>query len=263
MRILLNIILALCLCHSCLGQTPVQLAPPLLKYSSVFFKQAAIVELKFAQQGTQIYYTLNGQAPTEKDKIYKGPIQIKKSLTKLQAITTGSAFLPSEIVSATFVKDGLAIKSEQHSTPNEKYQGNGANTLFDNEGGFANMKSTTWIGYQQDTVEITVEMKTSQQLHSVLIDFLQDYKNWVFPPQIISVDYFNQSSQTFELFSEKSFELNKSNSAPECRPILLTAENKIVTDKLKIKLYGFTSLPDWLAGKRRHGWIFVDEIKVY
>ena len=263
MRTLLNIMLALSLCLHCLGQTPVQLAPPLLKSSSVFFKQAAIVELKFAQQGTHIYYTLNGQAPTEKDNIYKKPIQIKKSLTTLRAITAGAAFSPSEIVSVTFVKDGLEIKSEQHSNPNEKYQGNGVNTLFDNEGGVANMKSTNWIGYQQDTVEIMVEMKTSQPLHSVLIDFLQDYKSWVFPPQIISVEYFNQSNQTFELFSEKKFEFNKSNNAPECRPILLTAENKIVTDQLKIKLYGFTSLPDWLAGKRRHGWIFVDEIKVY
>ena len=263
MRTLVNIFLALALCQNCLGQTPVQLAPPLLKSSAVFFKQAATVELKFAEPGTHIYYTLNGQPPTEKDIIYKRPIKIKKSLTTFQAISAGAGFLPSEIVSVCFVKDGLKIQSEQHSNPNEKYQGNGSYTLFDNEGGVANMKSTNWLGYQQDTVEITVEMKTSQQLHSVLIDFLQDYKNWVFLPQIIHVDYFNQSSQTFELFYEKKIELTKTNSGPECKPILLTAENKIVADKLKIKLYGFTSLPDWLLGKRRHGWIFVDEIKVY
>ncbi len=263
MRTLVNIFLALALCQNCLGQTPVQLAPPLLKSSAVFFKQAAMVELKFAEPGTHIYYTLNGQPPTENDKIYKRPIKIKKSLTTLQAITAGAGFLPSEIVSVSFVKDGLEIQSEQHSNPNEKYQGNGSNTLFDNEGGVASMKSTNWIGYQQDTVEITVGMKTFQQLNSVLINFLQDYKSWVFPPQIISVEYYNQSNQTFEFFSEKKIELNKSNSAPECRPMLLTTENKIATDRLKIKLYGFTSLPDWLAGKRRHGWIFVDEIKVY
>ena len=263
MRTLIKIFIALGLCHNCLGQTTVQLAPPMLKYPSVFFTNAAIVEMKFAQIGTHIYYTLNGQQPTVKDKIYKIPLKINQSVTTLKAITAGKGFLASEIVSATFVKDGLEIKTEQHSIPNEKYKGNGANTLFDNEGGVANMKSTNWIGYQEDSVEITVEMKTSQQLHSVLLDFLEDYKSWIFLPQSISVDYFNQSSQGFEKFSEKFFELDKRASGPDCRPILLTAEKSIVTDKLKIKLYGISSLPDWLPGKRKHGWIFLDEIKVY
>ena len=231
MRTLVNIFLALALCQNCLGQTPVQLAPPMLKYPSVFFTNAAMVEMKFAQKGANIYYTLNGQQPTVKDKIYKRPLKINKSFTTLKAITGGTAFLASEIVSATFVKDGLEIKTEQHSTPNEKYKGNGPNTLFDNEGGVANMKSTNWIGYQQDSVEITVEMKTSQQLHSVLLDFLEDYKSWIFLPQSISVDYFNQSSLGFEKFSEKFFELDKRASGPDCRPILLTAEKSIVTDK--------------------------------
>ena len=33
--------------------------------------------------------------------------------------------------------------------------------------------------------------------------------------------------------------------------------------KLKIKPYGIKDLPDWLLGKRRHGLILFDEIKVY
>ena len=97
----------------------------------------------------------------------------------------------------------------------------------------------------------------------ITIDFLQDYKNWVFLPQLISVDYLNGDTKQFESFVESSFELNKSIVAPECRPIMLTAGNKIVTNQLKIKLYGIKNLPDWLPGKRRHGWIFLDEIKVY
>jgi hypothetical protein len=263
MRTLFNIFIALVSCQICLGQKSVQLAPALLKYSSVFFKDAAKVEMKFAQEGANIYYTLDGQLPTEKSTIYKKPIRINKNLTTLQVMTSGPSFLPSEIISTTFIKDGLPIQSEQHSAPNEKYKGNGPNTLFDNEGGLLNMKSPTWIGYQQDTIEILVELKSAKKVQSVLIDFLQDYKNWVFLPQLIRVDYLNADTKQFESFVESSFELNKSIVAPECRPIMLTAGNKIVTNQLKIKLYGIKNLPDWLPGKRRHGWIFLDEIKVY
>ena len=263
MRKLFYLLIFLVLSQICIGQISVQLAPALLKYHSVFFKDAAKVEMKFTQEGADIYYTLDGQLPTEKSIIYKKPIKIKKNLTTLQVITSGPNFIPSEIISTTFIKDGLPIQSEQHSAPNEKYQGNGPLTLFDNEGGILNMKSPTWIGYQQDTIEILVELKSSKKVHSVLIDFLQDYKNWVFLPQLISVDYFNADTKKFEPFVENSFELNKTMSAPECRPIMLTAGSNIVTNQLKIKLYGIKKLPDWLPGKRRHGWILFDEIKVY
>jgi hypothetical protein len=263
MHKLFNLFVALALCQICLGQTSVQLAPALLKYYSVFFKDAAKVEMKFAQEGANIFYTLDGQLPTEKSTIYKKTIKINKNLTTLQVITSGPSFIPSDIISTTFIKDGLPIQSEQHSAPNEKYQGNGPLTLFDNEGGILNMKSPTWIGYQQDTIEIIIELKAARKVQSVLIDFLQDYKNWVFLPQLISIDYFNADTQKFEWAVEKNFELNKTMTAPECRPILLTATSKIVTNQLKIKLYGIKNLPDWLPGKRRHGWILFDEIKVY
>ena len=263
MRTLLIIFIALVSCQICLGQKSVQLAPALLKYSSVFFKDAAKVEIKFAQEGANIYYTLDRQLPTEKSTTYKKPIKINKNLTTLQVITSGPTFFPSEIISTTFIKDGLPILSEQHSAPNEKYQGNGPLTLFDNEGGILNMKSPSWIGYQQDTIEILVELKSSKKVNSVLIDFLQDYKNWDFLPQLIRVDYFNADTKKFESLVENSFELNKTISAPECKPIMLTALSNIVTNQLKIKLYGIKNLPDWLPGKRRHGWIFIDEIKVY
>jgi len=90
---------------NCNGQQLVQLAPPLMKYNSVFFKNEKNVELKFAQPGTQIHYTLNNQPPAEQDKIYTAPIHIKETITTVKAIATDNNFLTSEIVSATFIKD--------------------------------------------------------------------------------------------------------------------------------------------------------------
>ena len=94
----------------CKAQSSVQLAPPLMKYYSVFFKDASIVELKFAQPGTQIHYTLNNQQPTEQDQVYSKPIRVKKSFTTVKAMAAGEGFLNSETVSATFIKDGIKIK---------------------------------------------------------------------------------------------------------------------------------------------------------
>ncbi len=247
----------------CKGQTPVKLAPPLLKYQSVFFKNRASVELKFAQQGTQIYYTLNNRTPTIKDKVYRKPIQIKKSFTTLKAMTTGEEFTSSEIVAATFIKDGINVRSIQQMPANERFQGNGPNTLIDNEGGLPAIGSKTWLGYQQDSVEINVVLEGKQKLTTILINCLQDHGSWVFLPEQVLVYQSGGNTQSFQLAGERLDAVNENISVASCVPVQVLLSKKITTDKIKIVIRGIKSLPEWHPGKGRPGWLFIDEIKLY
>ena len=247
----------------CKGQSPVQLAPPLLKYHSKFFKNKVTVEIKFAQPGTQIHYTLNHQQSTEQDKIYTKPIQIKKSFTTIKAMVTGEGFLSSETVSATFIKDGLKTKSVQQTPSSEKFPGNGPNTLIDNEGGITDMSSKTWMGYQQDSVEINIAFEKKQKLSSVLINCLQNQESWIFLPAQISVFYFDESKQLFKLLGEQLLVTNEKIAAASCEPIIIAAARKVKAQKIKIILKAIKTLPEWHAGKGQAGWILVDEIKLY
>ena len=255
--------LAFCIYTNCNAQSLVQLAPPFLQYHSVFFKNETHVELKFAQNGTKIHYTLNNQPPTEQDKIYTRPIPVKETITTVKAIATGSNFLASEIASATFIKDGLKIKSVQQTTANERFQGTGTNTLIDNEGGIKDLNSKTWLGYRQDTVEINVLMDGKPKISSVLLHCLQDHGGWVFLPKQIKVFYFDDSKGSFELMAEQSFPANKIVSGASCQPIVMASSKKITAEKIKIILTGIKSLPEDHPGKGQHGWIFIDEIKLY
>lgn len=247
----------------CKGQMPEQLAPPLLKYKSVYFKKSANVELKFAQQGTQIYYTLNDQTPTVKDKLYRKPIQISKSFTTLKAMVAGEGFIPSEIVTATFIKDGLSIQSILQTPASERFQGSGPNTLIDNEGGLPAIGSKSWLGYQHDSVEIKVVMEGKQKLTSVLINCLQDHGSWVFLPEQIRVYQFDESKQLFELVGERLGHVNGNIPGAFCVPIQITLLKKITTSKIKIVIRGIKSLPEWHPGKGQQGWLFIDEVKLY
>ena len=242
---------------------PVQLAPPLFKYQSVFFKDAATVELQFAQQGTQIYYTLNNQQPTEKDKIYTKPIQLKNSITTVKAITSGAGFLSSEVVSATFIKDGLTIKSVQQTTANERYPGKAANALVDNEGGLTDLNAKTWLGYQQDSVEINVQTERKQKLSSVLIHCLQDHSSWIFLPGQIKVFYFDEAKQSFLLITTQSYPAKEIIQGASCEIIMISLPKKLIADKIKIVLKRIQTLPEGHPGKGKPGWLFIDEIKLY
>ncbi len=247
----------------CKAQVPAQLAPPLLKYQSVFFKNSASVELKFAQQGAQIYYTVNNNPPTQNDKLYSKPVQIKKSFTTLKAITAGTGFLPSEMVSATFIKDGFKIQSVQSTEANERFPGSGINTLIDNVGGVTNRNAGTWMGFQQDSVVVDIRLAHSQKIAAVVLHFLLDPGSWIFLPAHIRIFYFDDITQSFQLMTDKVIVPDKQINGPICQPVKLDTVKKISTEKVKIIMTGIRSLPEWHPGKGQHGWIFIDEIKVY
>ena len=263
MKKLLLPLLTLLFFNHCFGQQQFQLAPPVLQYHSAFFKDSEIASLKFAQPGTKIYYTLNGAEPTQKDAVYHQPVVIKKSLTTLKAKVFGNGFLPSETVQATFIKDGLKIKSIDQSPPNEKYNGNGTTTLIDNEGGIADMHSKNFLGYQQDSVEINITLDKKQPIHSVLLDFLRDEGSWIFPPQMITVFYFDDAKNEFEIMNKKEIIADTIAKPNACVFELVKAGAKVNTDRLKIVIQPLQSIPKWHPGKGKQAWLFIDEIKIY
>jgi len=249
--------------HCSYSQQKFQLAPPIVKYNSVFFIRSATVALQFAQPGTQIFYTLNDQEPTQKELVYQLPIVIKKSLTTLKAKVFGNGYLPSETVQATFIKDGLKIKSIEQSAANEKFPGNGPKTLFDNEGGIVDMHNKNFLGYQQDSVEINVLLEKKQPIHSLLLDFLRDEGSWIFLPQSIQVYYFNENKNSYELIGKKEILPDTIINGSSCVFEIIKAGKKINANKLKIILQPLQSIPEGHLRKGTPAWLFIDEIKIY
>ncbi len=256
-------ILTLLFFHNCYAQQTFQLAPPMLKYHSIFFKTSEMVSMQFAQQDTKIFFTLNGKEPTQNDFYYYKPIGIRKSFTTLKAKVFGNGFLPSETVAITFIKDGLKIKSVQAPDANEKYPGNGPQTLFDNKGGIANNQSKNFMGYQTDSVTINVSLEKKEKITSVLLDFLHDNGSWIFLPESIRVYYFDDKKNDFQFLAEKEIIADSSQQSSTTVFEILKADKKVFSDKLKIVLTPVQSIPDWHSGKGQHGWMFIDEIKIY
>lgn len=263
MKILLLPILAFLFFHHCYAQQTFQLAPPMLKYHSIFFKTSETVSIQFAQPATKIFFTLNGKEPTQNDSYYNKPILIRKTFTTLNAKVFGNGFLPSETVAITFIKDGLKIKSLQASEANENYPGHGPQTLFDNEGGVAESHSKNFMGYQTDSVIINISLEKTQKITSVLLDFLRDYGSWIFLPQSILVYYFDDTKNQFEFLTAKEIVADSSQQNTATVFEKLNTNKKVLGSKIKIVMKPLCSIPAWHPGKGQHGWMFIDEIKIY
>lgn len=243
------------------GQPSFQLAPPMLKYKSAFFSGSTSFEVIFNQPGSQVRYTLNGKEPTENDLLYSTPVPITKR-TQVKVKAFGKNFLPSEIVSATFIKDGKEIHLVSFSKPNESFATSKADILNDNIGGITNHLNGTWLGYNIDTVEINISLKNREIINTVLINLLQDENSWIFLPEQIHVYYYNNKQKAFVSAGKEIFS-HATPGSKQCNMREISPAQKIKTDRLKLVLLPLKKIPDWHPGKGNHSWLFIDEIKVY
>jgi hypothetical protein len=253
----------LLLCIHCIAQDSFQLARPLVKYESVFFKESAKLELKFAQPGAKIYYTINNDMPSEKSILYKKPIVLKNQFTTVKAKAFCNGFIPSETIEYSFAKEGQKIKRITSSLPNSKYSGSGDSTLFDNKGGIENSSSKTWMGFDSDTILLNIELAENQFINEVLLSFLRNESSWIFLPKQVHVHYYDEGSDTYKLYWKAEYS-SATASLPGCMLKVIAIPKPIIkSGKLKVMLVTVNKIPDWHPAKGQHAWCFIDEIKVY
>ena len=208
-----------------------------------------------------MHYTTDGSEPTEKARVYTGPVTIRKKTTvKLKAI--GKDFQPSETVSATFIPAGKITTQVSFSPPNESYAHAQVNILHDGIGGIDNYRYGSWLGYNNDTATFEIAFQNKETIREVLISMLRDENSWIFLPEQVKLFAFDDTRQTFVFIASESF----THTSPASKQVdlhLLKLMKKVRTNRLKLVVTPLKTIPDWHSGKGEHGWFFVDEIKVY
>ena len=253
-----------------LTQDSFQLSRPLIKYESVFFNDSAKLELKFAQQGAKIYYTVNNDMPvdnfdepSEKSQLYKKALVFKKPFTTIKAKVFCKGFKPSETIELSFAGSGKQIKKITSTSPDKKYPGSGDSTLFDNNGGIENISSKTWMGFYTDSINFVIQLNKKEIVNSVLLSFLQNESSWIFLPELILVYYFDESKKVFLPFGREVI-FNEEKSPPNIGfRFIFPKPGKIKTQKLMIDIRTVKKIPEWHEAKGQQAWCFIDEIKVY
>lgn len=260
----LNHAFLLCLAFfSAKAQDTFQLAPPFIRYQTVFFEKQTAIALQFAQAGTQIHYTTNGQDPTEKDPIYTRPIVLKKNNTTLKAKVFGAGFRPSELVEATFFKQGLPILAIHHPPPHPSYPGSGPSTLIDGNGGMVASSSKTWLGFKKDTLGLELRLAKPKKVKQILLEVLENQGAWIFLPQKVELWGHERSSRQLVLLGTTLLDPSQKDNHAACHTMVVQADKKVKTDQLLVKIYPLSQIPPWHPGKGTTPWLFLDEVKLY
>ena len=174
-----------------------------------------------------------------------------------------NGFQPSETISATFIRDGLKLKKAVFPAASQRFPGSGPATLIDNKGGQPAIGNSTWLGYQDDSVDVVLTLQKASKVKKVLVDLLEDHGSWVFLPEKIEVFYLVPGTGERRSFGKMLTSAEKVLPGARCEYRIIEADQPIITNNLIVRLSVLKSMPATHPGNGMKSWIFIDEIKVY
>ncbi len=241
------------------GQDTFQLAPPLLKFPSIFFERSVQVSAEFRQPESSIRYTLNGWIPTEESPVFDKPVSINKPVTKLSVRTFAKGFLPSEMVQVNFYKMGKKAKTLRAPLPHPKYLGTGNDAFQDGLGGNTDHNSKTWMGYQ-DSVMIELEFGDKTALEQIMINTLESQNAWIFQPSSISVYGWDYLFGRWRPIGGSRPDSAERQPEVRCAMQSVNIPKPIKTDRYRLIIRSLQEIPSWHTGKGKPAWLFIDEL---
>lgn len=245
------------------AQQVFQLAPPVVKYSSVFYDTAVRVTMEFRHPGSEIRYTTGKDGIDITSPLYTAPLRFGGGIIQFSARSMAKGYEASDPVKMVFMPAGLPLKILDATSPHAKYPGKGVAGLHDMQGGVATASSSNWLGYTADTIVITAELEKPQAVKEVMLQFLVNEGSWIFLPQQINLDVWDEERQQYRPITIRSYEHENTRNQPGCYPEFLQINEPLVTRRVRLTVLSVKQIPQWHDAKGEHAWVFIDELKIY
>ena len=215
-----------------------------------------IVELE-SPDGSEIRYTINGEAPNGSSTIYDGPVAITES-----ASIKAGAFKDGELKGRVTQYDILVHKALGRSVswnvpPHQNYN-QGGQEAFTN----GKIASTDrygdgeWLGWQGENVELTVDLGSVQALSSATTRYFSGKGAWIYPAKSLKILGSSDGSE-FELLAEVDIEDDNYSGG---RELTLAVEGQFQFVRFSFVAGGL--IPEGMPGEGEPSWLFVDELVV-
>lgn len=225
------------------------LAQPRIETSNTIIDSTITLSADLQMEGATIFYTNNGNDPTEQSKQYKTTLQIAEEGTySFKAFHPD--WKPSKVASVTLYKKGHSPSQVNWNTqPNDKYPGVGEYTLINNQKASLHFMDQQWVGF--DTIaKASVKFEKMTYIESMTIGYLVDTKSWIFPPTEVMLCLNKTDTLKVDVpqvaSEHQSLEGIKINLGKDIQQVEVFVKNN-------------TALPDWHPGKGLKAWLFMDE----
>jgi hypothetical protein len=155
----------------------------------------------------------------------------------------------------------LGLKVDLITKPSAQYSGKDGETLTDGILGTHPWKGNEWLGFQDQEIELQVDLGKKSKIDSIDLSFLQDEGSWIHHPYILrfSVSKNGEKWKYLKNAEIKTYEytIDPNNLMPY--RATLKSKGRFVN----IKLTTFDVIPEGLPGENNVPWTFMDELIIY
>jgi len=218
------------------------------------------IELESEQWEMPIYYTLDGNDPTEESPVYEKPFMVDKSTIIKAGIFVNGELKEDYSEKQIVLHKGIGKNCHLDKPPSHKYPANGAMSLLDGLMGSENYRDGYWIGFQGVDMNFEVDLGNVQEINSIGVSFFQNTGKWIFMPEKITIKVLDENQKL----------VVKTVLDPDITPEVkgtIIDEVKADFDEVSgryIQVYAknIKTLPKWHEGAGGKAWIFVDEVVI-
>ena len=234
---------------------------PSFNLNMIFIDQPTPLELNSLIVGVDYYYSFDASELKENWKKLDGnTITIDRS-TEVNVFSKKDGWQTSRVIRHHVFYQTHKLKDVKLSPdPSEKYPGKGAASVNDNNLGSIRFDDGTWLGYEGESAEITLELNDEIAVNKISLNILVDNDYWIFPPKKVGLLASNDGQNYKRIAKELQ---------PEPQP---TDENSMKTIDidlsgetarfLKLEIANRGLCPDWHPGKGKKAWVFFNEVIV-
>ncbi len=222
------------------------------------FTEQFKVELFHQYKDANIYYTTNGEEPTNTTNIYEFPILIDKTTTiKYFAEREG---IRSAVTELNLVKFPEGRNIILNSKPHPQYTAGGDSALIDGIFGYEDFRTGSWQGFYGIDLDAVVDLGKSTNVSSISINFLQDINSWIFMPEYVEY-YYSFDGENFSFLGKVDNTVPENDWGVIIKDFTININPKWIR---YIKVIGKSGImcPDWHKGAGYQSHIFADEITI-
>lgn len=220
------------------------------------------VELSTLFEGTDIYYSLNGEEPSIRSYKYTAPIELSSpTMIKARVIEKGEKYPAAEKYFLYHKGVGKLHKLEsEYSRYNAAYSAGGENALVDGLTGSENFADGRWQGFQGQDVTLILDMKEKTPISSFNMSCLQNSYSWILMPAKVMV-YSSDDGINYTLLKEIPNAADPKAEGAVIANFSSTFSNTSAR-YLKIVAVSQGDLPKWHHAAGNKSFIFADEIVI-
>lgn len=235
------------------------LNPPVIKFDKAFFRDKTEVRISHPVQGARIYYTLDGTEPDSTNfLLYEGPLEITENRT-LKARAFAPGWMGSGTAEAEFIRSEIGPAGfVLNYPPEDRYKGDGANSLFDRDKAVPDVWNLNWLGFLNNPMDVEMEFEQPTDIHYMALSIWHNVGARFFPPEQVEI-WTKKDGGDWILAKKHRPEPPAKDDKAQLRQVEIPFSARGV-EKMRVIANPVSSLPSWHGGAGSRAWLMVDEL---